>query len=138
LVVPGAVPVQLVRVGSDVVGELVQVPGRVDRLLLPGGVPLRELVALAAVEGGRALFDLAPARVEALAGPHAHRLRALQRGFALEDGDARLAGLDVEARHPPRRGHDAARGLDFEGSVAPVTQMEEEAARPESEHDALV
>ncbi len=139
LVVPGAVAIELVRVGGDVVGERLLTVDRVRGLLLPAGVPVRELVAFGAIEGRRPFFDFAAPRVHPIPRAQAHGLRAVQAGLALVDGDAGLSGVHVDADDAAVAGGDhSAGGLHLEGAVAAVTEVEEQGARPQAQHGALV
>src|SRR5262249_13112850 len=89
LVVPGAVALELARVGGDLLRDVLGAGVRPRVALAALLVPLGEIVARRAVEALRPVDRLAAPHVGALAGADGRRL---EHRLSLVDGQARLAG----------------------------------------------
>jgi hypothetical protein len=129
----GGVRLELLRKVAPAVGG----PGLAR---LEVAVPLSEVVLGVTVERRRLRRAIAPAGPGRLTSGQADTIAAgVERSLALVDGELRLPTLDVDADDTWAHGLDeAARGLDMEDGRLGGPGTEDEAARPQTQDDALV
>jgi len=140
LVGPGPVVVELRSVRLELLRKVAPAVGRPGLPRLEVAIPLAEVVLCVPVERCGFGRPISPAGPRSLTRGQADVVAAgVERGLTLVDGELRFASVDVDADDARTHGLDqAARGLDLEDGRLRGPGPEDEAARPQTQDDALV